>query len=95
MNLRLLNANVLIDPIVEEKIGSIFLPDEAKHLNSHYGTVVAIGQGTWSKDKKILHPMRVKVGDVVFYRLGAEMEVEGKKYVLCDECQLVGVREGI
>jgi chaperonin GroES len=92
MNIKLLNDNILIEPITERKIGNIYLPDISTHMLSHYGKVVAVGNGAISKDGKSRLPVQVKVGDIVFYRLGAELEFDNKKYILVREDALVCVK---
>lgn len=54
------------DDPVKEKIGSLYIPDKkAKHVQSYFGKVLAIGPGYYKNGKFI--PTELKVGDYVAY----------------------------
>ena len=78
----------------EEKTASgIFLPDAAKEKPTK-GKIIAAGPGKIDDNGKRL-AMNVKEGDIVFYGkyAGTEVEVEGTKYVILRESDLLGVLE--
>ncbi len=78
----------------EEKTASgIVLPDTAKEKPTK-GKVVAAGAGKLDdKGKRIA--MHVKAGDVVYYGKysGTDVEVDGEKFVILRESDLLGVLE--
>ncbi|MGX8689482.1 MAG: co-chaperone GroES [Bacteroidaceae bacterium] len=90
MNIKPLSDRVLILPAeAEEKtIGGIIIPDTAKEKPLK-GQVVAVGNGT--KDE----PMVLKKGDQVLYGKysGTELEVEGEKYLIMRQSDVLAVVE--
>lgn len=77
MNVQPLDERVLVEPLeLEEKIGSIIIPDTAKEKPS-MGKVIAVG--TEEELKKIL-----KAGDKVIFGkyAGEEIKIEGKKHLI-------------
>jgi chaperonin GroES len=77
MNIQPLDDRVLVEPIeLEEKVGSIIIPDTAKEKPS-MGKVVAVG--TEEELVKLL-----KVGDKVLFGkyAGEEIKIEGKKHLI-------------
>lgn len=95
MKLRPLDDRVVIKPsqAQDKTAGGIFLPDTAKE-KPQIGTVVAVGPGKVLDDGK-QNPMSVKKSDEVVYGkyMGNEIEVEGEKYVIVHESDLLGVVE--
>lgn len=83
-----LGDGVLIKPEAAEKTtpSGIIIPDTAKQEKSTVGRVVAVGEGKMSDEGKVL-PMKVRVGQKVFFSQGWESEVEwkGEKYFLVHE----------
>jgi len=89
MNIKPLGDRVLVSPApAEEKIGGIIIPDTAKEKPLR-GTVVAVGKGT--KDEEML----LKVGDQVLYGKysGTELELEGVKYLMMRQSDVLAVIE--
>ena len=95
-----MKLNPLDDRIVikqseaEEKTsGGIILPDTAKE-KPQIGTVVAVGPGKLLDDGK-RSKMSVKIKDEVFYAkyLGNDVEIDGKKYVILRESDVLGIVE--
>ncbi len=88
MNIKPLADRVLIEPAAAEEktVGGIIIPDTAKEKPLK-GTIMAVGPGT--KDEE----MQVKVGDVVLYGkyAGTEIELEGKKYLIMRQSDVVAV----
>lgn len=76
----------------EEKTKSgIVLPDSAKEKPTK-GKVIAVGPGKLD-DKGERMELSVRSGDVVFYGKysGTEVEVDGEKFVILRESDLLGV----
>ena len=88
MNVKPLADRVLIEPAPAETktVGGIIIPDTAKEKPLK-GTVVAVGNGTKDED------MVLKEGDVVLYGkyAGTELEIEGKKYLIMCQSDVVAV----
>ena len=87
MNIKPLADRVLVLPAqAEEKVGGIIMPDTAKEKPQH-GTVVAAGNGT--KDEEMV----LKEGDEVLYGKysGTELEVEGTKYLIMRQSDVLAV----
>ena len=78
----------------EEKTKSgIYLPDAAKEKPTR-GKVIAVGQGKTDDNGK-RHEVAVKVGENVYYGKysGTDVEVEGEKFVILRESDILGVLE--
>ena len=90
MNIKPLADRVLIlpAPAEEKTIGGIIIPDTAKEKPLK-GEVVAAGNGT--KDEEMI----LKVGDTVLYGkyAGTEIELEGKKYLMMRQSDVLAVVE--
>lgn len=88
MNIKPLADRVLIlpAPAEEKTIGGIIIPDTAKEKPLK-GEVIAVGQGTKDED------MVLKVGDTVLFGkyAGTEMEVEGNKYLIMRQSDVLAV----
>jgi len=94
MKFQPLSNHVFLEPIAEEKMtkSGIYLPETSEKEKPVMGTVLAVGPG--KKDEKgQLAPMPVKVGDkVLFKKYGPdEIEIEGKKYLVGDEDDLLAI----
>jgi chaperonin GroES len=96
MNLKPLSNHLFIEALSEEKItkSGIVLPDTAEKEKPIIGIVVAVGPGKLS-EKAERCPMSVKTGDkVLFKKYGPdEVEIEGKKYLVGDEDDILAVIE--
>lgn len=77
----------------EKSAGGIILPDTAKE-KPQKGKVVAVGPGKMTDDGK-RSEMSVKKGDEVIYAkyLGNDVEIDGVKYVILHENDILGVIE--
>ena len=88
LNVKPLADRVLVEPAAAEQktLGGIIIPDTAKEKPQR-GKVVAVGTG--KKDE----PMTVKVGDTVLYGkyAGTELEVEGQKYLIMRQSDVVAI----
>ncbi len=95
MNIKPLSNHVFIEPLEAEKItqSGIVLPETAENKPIK-GKVVATGSGKVNeKGEKI--SMSVKVGDIVLFKKYGpdEIEIEGKKYLVGDEEDILAVLE--
>ena len=87
MNIKPLADRVLVLPAqAEEKVGGIIIPDTAKEKPQH-GTIVAAGNGT--KDEEMI----LKEGDEILYGKysGTELEIEGTKYLIMRQSDVLAV----
>jgi chaperonin GroES len=77
----------------EKTAGGIVLPDTAKEKPQR-GKVVATGPGKQLKNGKRIGT-EIKKGDEVYYGkyAGTEVEVEGEKYVIIRESDILGIVE--
>jgi chaperonin GroES len=95
MKLKPLDDRVVIKPSEAQgkTAGGIFLPDTAKE-KPQIGKVVWVGPGKVQDDGKRA-AMSVKKGDEVIYGkyMGNEVEIDGEKYVIVREGDLLGVVE--
>jgi chaperonin GroES len=95
MKLKPLADRVVVKPIeAEEKTASgIYLPDAAKEKPTK-GKVIAAGPGKFD-DKGKRMALNVEDGDTVYYGKysGNEIEVDGTKYVILRETEILGVLE--
>lgn len=90
MNLVMLHDNVLIEVLEDNGNNSpIQLPDSAKKKPTK-GKVISVGSGVYNNEGKII-PLTTKVGDCVYYRqwAGNEIELNGKKYVVMKESDII------
>lgn len=96
MNLKPLSNHLFIEPLEEERTtkGGIVLPETAEKEKPIKGKVLAIGPGKLNERGEIM-PMAVKVGDtVLFKKYGPdEIEIDGKKYLVGDEDDILAVIE--
>ncbi len=79
----------------EQKTPSgIIIPDSAKE-KPQMGEVVAVGEGKLLNNGQIVPP-KVKEGDVVIFGkyAGTEVELDGEKYLVMSEDEILAVVEG-
>jgi chaperonin GroES len=84
MNIQPLDERVLVEPSdVEEKVGTIIIPDTAKE-KPIMGKVIAVG--TDEEIQKLL-----KVGDRVLFGkyAGEEIKIEGKKHLIIQRSDIL------
>ncbi|MFN3705347.1 MAG: co-chaperone GroES [Thermoflexales bacterium] len=95
LNIRPLADRVLVEPIEEEEVtfagGKLVLPETAKE-KPQKGVVLAAGPGRRDDSGKVI-PMDVKEGDQVIYAkyAGTEIKIEGKKYLILKESDVLAV----
>ena len=95
-NIKPLSNHIFLEPVEEEKVtkSGIVLPETAEREKPMKGKVVAVGPGKLNeKGERIA--MSVKVGDkVLFKKYGPdEVEIEGKKYLVGDEDDILAIIE--
>ena len=95
MNIRPLHDRVVIKRMEEEttSAGGIVIPDTATEKPAR-GTVLAVGNGKITDNGEV-RPLDVKVGDEVLFGKysGTEIELGGKKHMIVNETELLGVVE--
>ena len=96
MNFKPLSHHLFLEPLEEEKTtkSGIVLPDSAEREKPIKGKVLAVGPGKMNdKGERVM--MSVKVGDVVLFKKYGpdEIELEGKKYLVGDEDDILAVVE--
>jgi len=96
MNIKPLSNHIFIEALGEEKTtkSGIVLPETAEKEKPVKGKVFAIGPGKLN-DKGERVAMSVKVGDVVLFKKYGpdEIEIEGKKYLVGDEDDILAIIE--
>ena len=77
----------------EEKVGSLYIPGNAQETPQK-GEVVAVGPGAHTETGTLV-PMSVGVGDRVVYSkyAGSEIKIDGEKYVIVEEENILGTLE--
>ena len=95
INVKPMDDRVLIKQSQAEEVtaGGIVLPDTAKEKPQR-GTVEAVGPGKLLDSGK-RGKLGLKVGDKVFYGkyAGTEVEINGEKFVICRETDVLAVME--
>ena len=90
-----LGDRVVVKPIAREEMtkSGIVLPDTAKEKPQE-GMILAIGPGAFDSEGKRM-AMDVKVGQKVLYGkyAGTEVKIDGEKYLIMQERELLGVFE--
>ncbi len=96
LRIRPLDDRVVVEPFeAEERTrGGIVLPDTARE-KPQQGKVIATGPGRLLEKTGERGPMSLKVGDRVFYGKysGTEIEIDGDKYVILRESDVLAVQE--
>ncbi|MBL8879069.1 MAG: co-chaperone GroES [Phycisphaerales bacterium] len=95
LKIRPLEDRVVIEPFEAEErtAGGIVLPDTARE-KPNQGAVIAVGPGKLL-DSGERGQMSLKVGDRVLYGKysGNEIEIEGVKYTIMRESDVLGVQD--
>jgi chaperonin GroES len=91
-----LSNHLFLEPLEEEKTtkSGIVLPETAEKERPTRGRVIAVGPGK-RNDKGEIIPMSVKVGDVVLFKKYGpdEIEIDGKKYLVGEEDDILAIIE--
>mgnify|MGYP001563218206 FL=1 len=96
MNFKPLSNHIFLEPIAEEKTtkSGIVIPDTAEKEKPIKGKVLAVGPGKLNeKGERIA--MSVKVYDLVLFKKYGpdEIEIDGKKYLVGDEDDILAILE--
>lgn len=95
-NIKPISDRVFLEPMEEDRMtkSGIVLPDSAEKERPVKGRVLAVGAGKLN-DNGSRNPMSVKVGDVVLFKKYGpdEIELEGKKYLVAEESDILAVLE--
>ena len=93
MKLKPLSDRVVVEPleVAETTSSGIVIPDTAKE-RPQQGKIIAIGSGKLSNNGEKV-PMSVKVGDTVLFPKygGTEVKIEGKKYLIMGENEILAI----
>jgi len=96
MNIRPLYDRVVVKRVEEQeqKIGGLFIPDNAKEKPQE-GEVVAVGKGKRLEDGKVI-PLDVKVGDRILFGKysGNDIKIDGQELLIMREDEILGILEG-
>lgn len=96
MNFVPLSNRVFIEPMEEESMtkSGIVLPDTAEKEKPIRGKIIAVGPGKLN-DKGERNPISVKVGQIILFKKYGpdEIEIEGKKYLVGDEDDILAILE--
>ncbi len=96
LKIRPLDDRVVVQPFeAEERTrGGIVLPDTARE-KPQQGKVIATGPGKLLEKTGERGKMSLRVGDAVFYGKysGTEIEIDGEKYVILRETDVLAVQE--
>lgn len=94
MNIKPLGDNLLVKMLESEPVtkGGIVLPDNAKERPQE-AEVLAVGSGKYLDGQKVA--LEVKVGDKVLVSkyAGTEVKVEGEKYTILRESDVLAIIE--
>lgn len=96
MNFKPLSNHLFLEALEEEKTtkSGIVLPETAEKERPTRGKVIAVGPGKRNEKGETI-PMSVKVGDIVLFKKYGpdEIEIEGKKYLVGDEEDILAIIE--
>lgn len=76
------------EELEEKTAGGIIIPDSAKE-KAQTGVVIAVGEGHRTQQGTII-PLKVKVGDTVFFTKYAGTDA-GKEYIVLREDDVLGI----
>ena len=96
MNIKPLSNHIFLETIEEEKTtkSGIVLPETAEKEKPIRGKITHAGPGKLNEKGERI-PMSVKVGDIVLFKKYGpdEIEIEGKKYLVGDEEDILAIIE--
>ncbi len=91
-----LSNHLVVEPVTEEEKtkSGILLPETAQKEKPEQGKVIAVGSGKRLRSGKRA-PMEVKKGDTILFTKYSpnEIKVEGKKYLIVKEEDVLAVLE--
>jgi len=96
MNIKPTSNHIFLESVEEEKTtqSGIVLPETAEKEKPMKGKIVATGPGKLNEKGEII-AMSVKVDDIVLFKKYGpdEVEIEGKKYLVGDEDDILAILE--
>ena len=97
LNIKPLGDRVLVEPISEAKSkpkSAIIMPETVGKERPEQGKVVAVGEGWYTADGKLV-PLRIKKGQtVLFAKYGPEeIKHDGKEYFVIKESNILAIIE--
>ena len=94
MFLKPMYDRILVEAVdTQEKTSSgIYIPDTAKEKPIQ-GVVKAVGDGYRSEKDGSISPLKLKVGDKIFYGKwsGTEVKLDGKDYIIMKESDVLAI----
>ena len=91
MKFRPIQDRIIVRVVPEKSAAGIELPPSATGPHRH-GVVEAAGDGMRFMDG-VLHALRCKAGDRVIFEGGEDIRLEGEKFVMLREAQVIGISE--
>lgn len=96
MKLKPLSDRLIVEPLNENAVtqAGIILPDTVDKEKPEKGKVIAVGSGKVMENGSI-HPMSVKVGDIVLFKKYSpdEVKIDDKEYLVLSESDILAVVE--
>ncbi len=96
MNIKPISNHIFLEALEEEKTtkSGIVLPETSEKEKPIKGKILAVGPGKLN-DRGEVMAMPVKVGDIVLFKKYGpdELEIEGKKYLVGDESDILAIIE--
>lgn len=96
MNFKPLSNHIFLEPVEEDKTtkSGIVLPETAEKEKPMKGKIIAVGPGKLNEKGERIS-MSVKVGDMVLFKKYGpdEIEIDGKKYLVGDEDDILAIIE--
>ena len=96
MKLKPVNDKIVVKKISKEEEvteSGILLPDSVDQGKLMEGEVVAVGEGMWSANGKLI-PVVVNVGDIILYNKNAlkqEHKIDGETYMLMSVNEVLSI----
>lgn len=94
MQLKPLSDRLIVEPLNDDAVtqAGIILPDTVDKEKPEKGKVIAVGPGK-SLDNGQVHPMSVKVGDIVLFKKYSpdEVKVDDKEYLVLSESDILAL----
>ncbi|WP_036498684.1 GroES family chaperonin [[Mycoplasma] testudinis] len=92
-----LHDNVLVEPLVEEKVsnkGIILSTNNDENQNTTKGKIVALADGFLYKENKQFN-FDIKVGDIVYFKeySGTTVVDDNKSYKMLTYDEIVGIKK--
>ncbi len=96
MQLKPLSDRLVVEPISVDEItkAGIILPDTIDKEKPEKGKVIAVGPGKMFDNGQV-HPLSLKVGDIVLFKKYSpdEVKVDDKEYLILSESDILAIVE--